>query len=506
MKFSYDWKNQTIQQMSIAALCGLVLGLFCLFLDPRLVMVGVFGLLGAAILIRYPELGILTIIIFLSTVINEESMPVIDVGPLMVYITDVITIWLFIILVVRMLVDPEYELRFNKITLPLLLFFLWSATSTTIRVIQGSSGLNLGNAVQEFRIIAYYMVFFILINLIRDEKQLNRLLNGLFLLATITSLTNIAQYALGQNFTFLSGRVEPFSGEDPQFSNVTRITDNPGEGLITTSFIVLTVKLFQSKFTMRNIARFVQWVIVAGALLISFNRTHWGVAAISVLITFLMTKPERRKQILTWALYLSWIIPLVLIPAFIAPQSEYGQLINASLLRISTVFSPEAYTSTTESTIVWRNFEYDYGLPQIANHPLFGLGLGSNYRPFIEGIDYTEFQGQGYTHNGHLWIAMKTGLVGWFFFLTFLITFITNGFRNWRAVSNPRMQTIYLGFTLVGLSILLASILHPIVMTIFWTPVIGTFLGINDVIFRLYGSEESSVQVAAMPVSQPTEA
>jgi hypothetical protein len=43
-------------------------------------------------------------------------------------------------------------------------------------------------------------------------------------------------------------------------------------------------------------------------------------------------------------------------------------------------------------------------------------------------------------------------------------------------------------------------------MTIFWTPVIGTFLGINDVIFRLYGSEESSVQVTAMPVSQPTEA
>jgi len=486
MKMAYNWKHQAIQQMTVGALLGILLGAMCLFLDPRLVAVSVVGIIGAIALFRYPEAGILAIVLFLSSVLSESSMPVINIGQLGLYITDAIAIWLFVILIIRLLLDPSYKLQLNAVALPLLLFIGWVVISAVVHLIQND--LVLGNAIYEIRIISYYLLFFVLINLIKTKQQVNRLLNGIFILATITSLANLTQYALGRDFTLLSGRVEAFSHENTQMMNVTRITDNPGEGLITSAFIILTVKLFLSQFKFKNILAFLQWVVIGGAFLVSFNRTHWGVAAISILITLFLIKPDERKKMLTWLLYISWIIPLVLLPALIAPNSGYGQLINAALLRFSTLFTTDAYASATESTIVWRNFEYQYGIPQILKHPVLGVGPGANYRPFLENIDYPEFAGQRYSHNGHLWIAVKTGLPGWFFALSFLITFIVQGFKNWRKILDVRFQSIYLGFTLVGLSVLLASILHPIIITIFWTPLLGISLGINPVLLKLYGS------------------
>ncbi|MCD4753649.1 MAG: hypothetical protein K8R40_11305 [Anaerolineaceae bacterium] len=100
---------------------------------------------------------------------------------------------------------------------------------------------------------------------------------------------------------------------------------------------------------------------------------------------------------------------------------------------------------------------------------------------------------------------MKTGLVGWFFFLTFLITYIVDGFKKWRSINDIHLQSIFLGSTLAGLSILLASILHPIIMTIFWTPLIGIMIGINSVILNLNPSAETTTEETISPNVLPQE-
>jgi hypothetical protein len=60
-----------------------------------------------------------------------------------------------------------------------------------------------------------------------------------------------------------------------------------------------------------------------------------------------------------------------------------------------------------------------------------------------------------------------------------------------------RYGLLLLVVSLVGLSVFFASILHPIYMTLFWTPLLGISLGLNDVIQKLYGSTDSTANPAA---------
>jgi O-antigen ligase len=116
--------------------------------------------------------------------------------------------------------------------------------------------------------------------------------------------------------------------------------------------------------------------------------------------------------------------------------------------------------------------------------------MGANFRPYLSEIDGWGSMGPHYTHNGHLWIAMKAGLLSWFSLLIFMVAFIVEGFKNWRKVIDPNKQSLALGFTLVGVSIIIGSILHPIIMTLAWTPLLGIIFGINHVIFKLQRQDE----------------
>ena len=480
MQFAY-WKNHNFLNLTIAGLAGILIALAVLFLEPMLVLVLVAAILGGTVVIFYPELGFIAILILLSSALGEEQVPTIDIG-LQIYISDIIFGFLLVIMAVRLLVDPDFKLEQSLMVIPLLLFWGLALLSTLIHLADNS--IIVGDGIQEMRIISYYLLMIPFIHLIRDKKQLERFLSILFGLATITAIVNLLQYILGDTVTFLSGRVEQFA------DGVVRITDNPGEGIITTTFIVLTVRLFLSKFKFNNLFHFAQWAVIGAAMLVSFNRTHWGVAGLSLVITFFLTNPEQRKKILTWGLYLLWLIPLAVLPALFFPESAYGALVQAAINRFSTFFSSTSYVDPTQSTIIWRNFEYRYGLPQIAQNPFFGLGMGAKYRPFISQIDGYGNMGPHYTHNGHLWIAMKAGLLSWISLITYLVMVIVDGFKKWQRVEDPDKQSLALGFTLVAVSIILASILHPIIITFFWTPLLGIIFAVNHLIFKLYLPEE----------------
>lgn len=501
MQFSY-WKNQNFYILSITAIVAVAVGVATLLLPPQMVIIATVAVIGAGIVMKYPEFGFLAILVFLSSVLSEETIPTVQAGPIRVYITDVIMLYMVVIMLVRLLVDPDFKIEFSPMSIPLFVFWGFALVSTILGIL--SENVIIGRGLHEMRIVSYYLLFFLFIHLIRQKKQLDRTLNWLFLLATLTAAATLAQYILGDTFVFLEGRVEPFSPENQAMANVVRVTDNPGEGLITTAFIVLTIRLFLSQLKFKNLYQFVQWALIGSAMLIGFNRTHWAVAAISLVITFFMTNLEQRKKILTWSLYLLWLLPIILLPGLIAPDSPYGQLIQAVFFRFASLFTSQSYVDPNESTIIWRNFEYMYGIPQLLNHPFFGLGMGALYRPFISKIDGYGNMGPHYTHNGHLWVAMKGGLLTWLALMAFIAIFIVQGLKKWRQVKDPSMQSLSLGFTLVGLSVIIGSILHPIIITIFWTPLLGIIFAINHVIFKLYTEDAEAPPVEPLPNAYQT--
>jgi hypothetical protein len=124
---------------------------------------------------------------------------------------------------------------------------------------------------------------------------------------------------------------------------------------------------------------------------------------------------------------------------------------------------------------------------------LIGLGLGARYRPYDPRLDLpgVGWDARGFIHNGHFWIMIKSGLLGYLFFIWLSFAFLLRGFRYWRCISNPQLRGIVLGFTLTYLGILISAVVNSTFGQWHWTPVIGIMMGTREVALRVFVQEES---------------
>jgi O-antigen ligase len=475
--------NQTMQ-LILAVLVGVALGAVSLVLSPLWTMVGIAGIVVVLVAIKWPELSILAVIAALCTILPETQMPVINIGPGRLYMTEPIVIGLYAVVVVRWLVDRSFRLVRTPLDLPLILFYIWAIGSTILAIVNET--VDPTAYIPEIRIVSYYLLFFLVTNLIREKGQVETLMHGFFFLATVVAVAMIYQYTLGTSVAFLSGRVEVLETAGNVSSDVTRITDTSGEGIITLAFILKSVVLMTKSIKVQRMPTLVQWVLFGVAMVMSFNRTHWAISAMIILATALIVRGGMRQRLLKWILIFVYLIPLAAIPLLVMPDSKAGKLVGATIARVGTVISPESYEEgSTTSTIRWRDFEYRYGFQKIQENPVIGLGLGAEYRPLVYGIDYEYFDGRGYTHNAHLWLAVKTGLVGFLFFMWLMVLAIVRGFDRWRKVKDGHLSSIVLGISLAFAGFIIASFLHPIYMTLYWSPLLGMMFGVNEVIYRI---------------------
>lgn len=172
---------------------------------------------------------------------------------------------------------------------------------------------------------------------------------------------------------------------------------------------------------------------------------------------------------------------LVLGPSAGIPGSRAASLAEASIARLSSLTESETYEDPN-SSLRWRGFEYAYALPQIAAHPLTGLGLGASYRPLVPGRDWEGFDGRRYVHNGHLYIMLKAGFLGYLFFAWLSLAYLYRVFRSWRRVPDPGLRASTVGFGLAFLAVLIGSTLSPMLVSSNWTAIIGIMLGMGEAV------------------------
>ncbi|MDX9863688.1 MAG: hypothetical protein RBT34_02670, partial [Anaerolineaceae bacterium] len=291
--------DQTIQ-LILAVLAGVVLGAVSLVLSPLWTMVGIAGIVIVLVAIKWPELSILVVIAALCTILPDEQMPVINLGPGRLYVTEPIVLGLYAVVVVRWLVDRSFRLVRTPLDLPLILFYIWAIGSTIIAIVNKT--VEPAAYIPEIRVVSYYLLFFLMTNLIREKGQLETLIKGFFFLATVVAAAMIYQYTLGTSVAFLSGRVEVLETAGTVSRDVTRITDTSGEGIITLAFILKSVLLMTKSIKVKRIPSLVQWALFGVAMVMSFNRTHWAVSAMIILATVLIVRGEMRQRLLKWIL------------------------------------------------------------------------------------------------------------------------------------------------------------------------------------------------------------
>jgi O-antigen ligase len=178
------------------------------------------------------------------------------------------------------------------------------------------------------------------------------------------------------------------------------------------------------------------------------------------------------------------LLAMILGATSLLSESRTSSFLEASLARMATLANPD---TVNESSLQWRFVETDYALQQVVSHPLLGLGLGAQYRPFDSRIDYVGqgWDARGYIHNAHLWIMVDTGLLGYACLVWLSILFLIRGFQHWREIKDPKMQSLVLGTTLAYLGLLFTALVNPIFMQWGWVPVLGIILSVNEVVFKM---------------------
>jgi len=481
-------------QFQILAGCGLglILGIACLKFSVLLVFV----ILAAALFIyatrKRPEIALVGILIATSSIVFEEQLPLISIGSISLHVPDLLLIFLLGLIVLRWLAEPEFKIVRTPLDWPLLIFFGVTLLSTFIAIAQSS--VDVVDARRGIRILSYYLVFFIVTNLVREQRQLNFLLNSLFFLATVVAGAMIAQFLLGDSARILSGRVESLATQGTIYKDVTRIAP-PGFSIILVSFVAILCILVLEKSRRVGKLKFFQFGLLGIALLFTFLRSYWAALIVVPLFLGYILKGYARQRFIRWGFVAMFSAVMILLVINSDPGSRAARLTSASLERLRTLGSGGTFQGG-DSSLNWRKIENRYAFSTIASHPLIGLGMGARYRPRDLRIDQRDADASAYDfrrhiHNGHLWILLQSGLLGYLSLMWLSSVFLMRGLKYWRRISNDRMMGVALGFTLVYLVVIIAAAANSTFMQWRWTPVIGIIMGINEVILMKFRQEKS---------------
>ncbi len=464
----------------VIAVSGLLLGAVIVGLPALIVLIVLASIPLVFAFFRRPELALLGILVGTSTLIGEESMLRVSIGVGRLYITDFVLLSLLGLIAWRWLLKSDFRINRTPLDWPLIGFFGVALLSTLIGIL--TSTVELKMAISGIRLVTYYLTFFVVTNLIREDRQVSLLVKGLLLLATMVAAAMALQLILGKSIPILPGRVETLTTQGREYLGITRMLP-PGQSLVLVALTSTAASLILWRFRPIRILTLLQCGLLLLAVLLTFTRGFWAGTGLAILLLVLLARGPDRRRVLGWGLAMvtSALVIVLILPA--KPDSLGVRLTKAAFDRLESLSYTRTYQGQ-ESTWRWRYFEYEYALPQIASHPVVGLGLGAKYRPFIPGIDWEGFDGRGYVHNGHLWILLGTGLSGYLFFLWLSVAYLIRGFKSWRIISNPQTKGLVLAMTLAYLAVLIGSIGDPMLMNWSWTPVVGVMMGINEVLIR----------------------
>ena len=457
-------------------LIGILSGLF----SPLWVLAGIAALAFFFVLIKRPEIALLGILIATSSIIFEDQLPLLSIGIGSLHISDILLLGSLGLIALRRLIEPKFRIVRTPLDWPLLAFLGLALLSTAVAINNSSLNFNLG--LREYRVVSYYLTFFVVTNLLREEKQLRFLVRGIFTIATIVAAAMVAQSIIGRSLPFLPGRIETLQTQGVAYADITRILP-PGQSIVLVAFITITIVLVFDRTRQINILFLLQWGLLGLAVLVSFTRSFWVQAGLAILILAWVAKGRQWRRLAGLGLVVLLLVTITLLLAFDQPDSRLARLLSASAERLATLGRGE---TLNEGSLLWRYIENESALPQILSHPLLGLGLGARYRPYEPRIDIMawNWDARRYIHNAHFWIMMKAGLLAYICFLWLSATFLIRSFKRWRFISNPQLKAHVLSFALTYLGVLIGAIVNPIFLQWYWTPLIGLMMGYNEVVIR----------------------
>lgn len=412
---SLDLRNfQKIFQVISFLFSALILSGLVITLSSFQVILIPAGVIFLYISVKKPEIGVLVIIATVASIIFESALPLLPVPGGKIHVTDIILLVLLLRIPFKALTDKSFRLLSTPLDMPLLLFIFAALISAAISIFK--YGINFNRVIgSPLRTIMYYLLFFVITNLIREKKQLRFLLSGLFVIGLVISLAMIIQAKVGESLHIMPGRVE-------SAGQATRIIP-PGEVVIFVTFITAVCAM---TIMPRAFFRSIYFYLIpafGGGLLLTYNRQYWGAIIFSLFIfVFLISKRVKRK-FYRWLAMVGACVVLVILP--LTTLSTTFRVYSDSMIER---FSSLIYINKTmaSDSLEWRKIENQHAWRSIVKHPFFGIGLWNYYRPSVGeyDTDWTRI----FIHNGYFFMLVDMGLSGFLPFMYFYACFLARGF------------------------------------------------------------------------------
>lgn len=458
------------------------------FYVPELMMTLGLLLPVGLLLWSFPELGIVGLIFLTASIVQPDLVDMrLSIGGGL-DLRDLALLFMLAISVIRSFALGQVTIPWFPVGGPLTLFLVLAAFSVFVALFFKNVATNW--AMNDFRILLYYSLFFITAWNLRSHAQISTLLMGLLIVADITAAVVIIQQFRGADNLLLEsmayGQWQVWAQED----GTVRVVP-PGHVLIHFMMIVAFGLLL---FNLSNWKRFLffgfQFLFLSTGQLLTFTRAGWIASFISILIVSLVVA-VRYKEMIPRLLMIGIASVLLLISAIgISAELGFVRLGSSTSLqdRFATIFTPR---ETLESySLQWRLFEFEKASEAIQDNPILGVSLGNSYRSL------TVYQGEAvglwtdgdtsaanvsrytrFIHSSYLSIATKLGLTGIFAYLWFCLGFILYGRYVYRTVDNPHIKAIILTSVAGFIGLLQWSIFHAWLIETESTSVIGVIVG-----------------------------
>jgi|LDZT01.1.fsa_nt_gi O-antigen ligase/Tfp pilus assembly protein PilF len=389
-----------------------------------------------------------------------------------------ITIVLYIISLIQINPNHKIQINYSNIYIPIIFFLLAILLSNWINSPDIPVDIE-----QVVIFIGYFVLFFLIINIVDKEKHFKQHILLLIFTSTFIALYIILHYYGIITYLHDFGPIISPIGQKNWTSNY-----------ISLIFFILFVFFLLENNMNKKLLYFVCLLVQYTALMICQSRGIWISIFLSIIFgIFIIYKyklAEIFKQNFKWLSIL--FIVLVIITSIYSTENPFNKSRVTVAQRALSTFDKE------DTSINRRLLIYKVTLEMIKDRPIFGSGIGSFKYNFLDyQADYVKrnpiyiknTQKSTEVHNEYLQIFSETGLIGLLSFLSIFILFLYKALNYFIKKKDNKKRLVLLGLFLGITCFLLHSLfsfpLHvPACGSAFFILLALTYVFLNNFDFK----------------------
>lgn len=410
--------------------------------------------------------------------ISTNWIPSFNLGSISIGTIDLAFIFACLIASIKFISFKKNDERYPSFLSILMIVFLAIGLIGFINgALSKDVGINL--AVREARHFFLFLIYFVILSLEPNKKNVSALVAIIVSFAVINSFFSIIQIGFEEQLFFLRGKIENYQTGTRQAENVIRVGATVGLPVITSGFIY-SIILISEKI---NLKRLLYFSITMMGFILTFARGVWVSTAMSMLVVTTFADRYFRRKHLSYGLVL-FVTALFVIS--ISATGIFGNKIRSYIVAVENrLFTMTMNNISKDKSFMGRFKEASMAIKKIKKKPMIGHGLGAR----AQKVRWKNEQGEvqflhtGYIHNGYVNITFKLGLIGLVTSVTILIYFSCISLRSLRRIKSDYLKAIYIASLCIVMSIIPLCFILPAIMVGDWIIVIAISMALSQLAY-----------------------